>query len=133
MGGRGSGGRKSGSGRGSSQSTFQTVAYERASEMLESSFIRNNVPSELAAEISGSIARDRGLEYGEDATTVFRTYTANEQRQLSQGYSTTLQEYGYSGEISVRKVKVAGSKSRLKGGYSTGATYETRVSFNYRR
>lgn len=131
MGGRGSSG--SGGGKVGSQNVFQTASYETASEMLESSFIRNNVPSELAAEISGSIARDREVEYGEDATTVFRTYTANEQRQLSQGYSTTLQEYGYSGEISVRKVKVAGSKSRLKGGYSTGAKYETRVTFNYRR
>lgn len=127
MGGRGSGGASGGGAR----KTFEKASQSKAEEMLQKSFVSDGMDSQIADDVANAISWHRN-ESGSDGGTTYKNFSPSERRTMSEAYSNTLQKYGLEGEFTIRKVKVAGSKSRLKGGFSTGATYEIHYDFNWK-
>lgn len=130
FGGRGSGGGKGSGGSGSG--SLSSMSYEDAEVRVHDVLSGKGIPEEMASDMAMAIARDRADSSGYDSSTSFKSYTPSQRQSIQNAYVEAVQSLGYSeGTLNIRKVKVSGSRSRLKYGGSTGATYETRYSFTY--
>lgn len=116
---------------GSGGVSLRDANEDDAYEMLRGSFVSNGMDDELADKVSRQVSAYKNEE-GEDGGTIFKDFTASQKRTAQDAYSKTLSGYGYSGELSIRKVKQAGGRSTLKGGGSKGATYETQYRYNWK-
>ena len=138
MGGRGSGGargRSSGGGKGGGGGrggSFGSMSYGDAQVKAYNALSKKGVPEDMARDMAGALSRDRAASSGSDASTSFKSYTPSQRKSIQNAYVEAVQSLGYSeGTLNIRKVKVPGSRSKLKGVGSKGATYETRYSFTY--
>lgn len=135
MGGRGSGGGKGGGGGargGAGGGSFSNMSYGDAQVKAYNVLSKKGVPEDMARDMAGALSRDRAASSGSDASTSFKSYTPSQRKSIQNAYVEAVQSLGYSeGTLNIRKVKVPGSRSKLKGVGSKGATYETRYSFTY--
>lgn len=115
-------------GRGATLGTARGIAqlsFDDATSRVQNTLVGAGVPESIASDISRSIARDRKESLSEDAGTAFLEMTPKQRASAIDAIQSSLKSLGYSNvSASLRKVKIAGTKSKLKGTGSTGATYE---------
>lgn len=100
---------------------------DEAVKIAEQSFMKEGVGEGLANDLATSIARDRLDKKSEDSGVVWdKTYSPAKRLKVIAAIESAFKSLGYNKvEVNIRSVRVPGSRSRLRGGGSTGATTET--------
>ena len=110
--------------------TFASSSYSEAVSLAEGEFVSSGIPASISRSLASCVARDRADKMSEDGGTTFETFTPQQKTNFIASAESAFKKLGYSDvSVKMKTVAVAGSKSKLKYGGSTGATYEVRWSY----
>lgn len=114
-------------------SRFERADYADAEAIAKDAFKRAGAPEWIASGIAGAIARDREIGSGQDADTATFKVSKEERDAIRRAYNDVLEDLGYEGTITIRTRRVRGTRSRLRGIESKGATTETEIEYAYNK
>ena len=140
MGNKGASSKKSGAGGAKTQEKSELQLFQEEQDMRKSWDMATDIlkssgmNEEIAKDLGPIFSRDKNKQKGDDMTMTYKKLTPKEKTALEKSYFEALPKLGFStGTIDIIRKKVAGSRSRLRGGGSTGATYETQIWFSYQK